>query len=170
MFLHYTTFRKGPNVLWHLQNGVLDPLNPKVWFLLIGTNDLFESECTDRFVIADILNVLKYIHMQRPEAQFIVHGILPRVDRGKKTQYLGKYWKRIQSINAVLKRFCETHQSLHYMQAGSVFLVDKDEMRGRKSIDPALLGDGLHPTPKGLEVWGKEIIKMVDRTISEAKK
>ena len=64
-------------------------INPKIWFLSVGTNDLFEEKCTDRFVVASILNVIKMIHDLKPTAVFIIHGILPRKDNPKaKSQFL----------------------------------------------------------------------------------
>ena len=161
-------------MLWHLKNGVLDHLNPKVWLILIGSNDMFVNFCTDRFVLADILNVLKYLQTSRPEAQFIVHGILPRLDpvpesKGQTKGLLGRYWKRSQVINAQLKRFCETHNHLHFMQAGSFFLEETD-LKGRRRINATLMEDGIHPTVEGLRVWGQKIAEMVNKTIKEAKK
>lgn len=161
---------QGPNLLWHLKNGVLEPLNPKVWFILIGTNDIFSSQCTDRFVIADILNVLRVVHEQRPEAEFIIHGILPRKDPGsKKTQFLGRYWKRIQVINAQVKRFCEYHPNLHFMQGGSVFM-EETELKGRRQMNVSRMDDGLHPTPEGLLAWGEQIVKTVNKVLTDAEK
>jgi lysophospholipase L1-like esterase len=161
---------KGPNLLWHLKNGLLEPLNPKVWFILIGTNDIFASQCTDRFVVADILNVLRAVHEQRPEAEFIIHGILPRKDPGnRKSQFLGRYWKRIQVINAQIKRFCEFHPNLHFMQGGSVFMEETD-LKGRRQMNVSRIDDGIHPTPEGLEAWAELIVKMVLTIMKNAKK
>jgi lysophospholipase L1-like esterase len=152
-----------------LKNGVLEPLNPKLWFLLIGTNDLFTSQCTDRFVVADILNVLRYLHEQRPEAEFIIHGMLPRKDpENRKTQFLGQYWKRSQGVNAQIKRFCEYHPNLHFMQGGSVFLEETD-LRGRQQLNVSRMDDGMHPTPEGLSAWGKHIVRMVNKTLIDSK-
>ena len=158
--------RKGPNLLWHLQNGVLEPLNPKVWFILIGSNDLFESRCTDRFVFANILNVLQELHMHRPDAQFIIHGILPRKDQKKNTtQYLGEYWRMSQQVNAMLKKFCKNYDNLHYMQGGKSFMKDNDKQRGRQQLDANLMADGVHPTRHGLVNWGKLIVAKLNQTL-----
>jgi lysophospholipase L1-like esterase len=153
-----------------LKNGILEPLNPKFWFILIGTNDIFTSQCTDRFVIADILNVIRAVHEQRPEAEFIIHGMLPRKDPSSRgTQFLGRYWKRIQMINAQIKRFCEYHPNLHFMQGGSVFMEETD-LYGRRQMNVSRMDDGIHPTPEGLLAWGQEIVEMVEEITRDAKK
>ena len=144
---------------------MLEPLNPKVWFILIGSNDLFESRCTDRFVFANVLNVLQELHMHRPDAQFIIHGILPRKGDKGNTQYLGEYWRMSQQVNAMLKKFCRNYDNLHYMQGGKAFMKDTDKQRGRLQIDADLMADGIHPTRQGLVKWGKLITTKLNETI-----
>jgi lysophospholipase L1-like esterase len=156
-------------LFWHLAHGVLEPLHPKVWLILIGTNDLFDSKCTERFVVANILNVLKTIQEQRPDAQFLIHGILPRKeDPTKKSQFLGHLWKRTQSINFQLRKFCEKYENINYLQGGSFFMEETD-VRGRRQIDKNMIEDGVHPTEKGLEVWGDYIVKRVTKILTRAK-
>jgi lysophospholipase L1-like esterase len=155
--------------LWHLKNGVLQPLKPKVWLILIGTNDLYDLKCIDRFVVANILNVVKMIFDQQPDAQFILHGILPRKDKEfSKTQFLGQVWKRAQAVNLQLRKFCEYKTNMHYMQAGPLFMEDTD-VRGRRQIDTTKMSDGIHPTKDGLEVWGDYIVKEVQQILQSGK-
>jgi lysophospholipase L1-like esterase len=158
---------KGPNLLWHIQNGLISNLNPKLWFVSIGSNDLFLEKCTDRFVVASILNVIKMIHDTKPESRFIIHGILPRKDNPKsKSQFLKKKWKYAQAINSQIRKFCEHSPRLWYMQAGSLFL-EETESKGRRQIDEKLLKDGVHPTEKGLEVWGDYMVKRMKEILQE---
>jgi len=158
----------GPNALWHLKNGVLEPLKPKVWLILVGTNDLYELKCTDRFVVANILNVLKVIADHQPDAQFILHGILPRKDKAEsKTQFLGQVWKRAQAVNIQIRKFCDHKTNIHYMQAGPLFM-EETETRGRQQIDVKKMADGVHPTKEGLEVWGDYIVKEVTSILHNA--
>ncbi len=81
---------------------MINNLNPKLWFISIGNNDLFEKKCTDRFVVASILNVIKAIADLKPDAHFIIHGILPRKDDAKsKTEFLKKKWKYYRNLGYV---------------------------------------------------------------------
>lgn len=146
---------------------MINPINPKLWFISIGTNDLFEEKCTDRFVVASILNVVKMIHELKPDAVFIIHGILPRKDDPKsKSQFLKKKWKYAQAINTQVRKFCEHSPRLYYMQAGPLFL-EETESKGRRQIADGLLEDGIHPTKKGLEVWGDYIVKRVQQILTD---
>lgn len=147
----------------------MDVLDPKAWFIHIGTNDLFTSKCTDRFVIANILNVLRLIQEAKPNAQFFIHGILPRLDNpNEKTLFLGRQWKRAQTINAELKKFCRPYARIHYIQGGPLFM-EETETRGRRQVDIKKMDDGVHPTTEGLEVWGDYLVKQFTKIFDKAK-
>ena len=36
--------------------------------------------------------------------------------------------------------------------------MEESQARGRRKINVALINDGIHPTPKGLEIWGDYIV------------
>jgi hypothetical protein len=149
---------------------MIDNLNPKLWFISIGNNDLFEEKCTDRFVVASILNVVKAIADLKPDAHFIIHGILPRKDDAKsKTEFLKKKWKYAQMINTQVRKFCEHSTKLFYMQAGPLFLKEtkSQEWKGRRTIDQKLLEDGMYPTKRGMEVWGDYIVTRVKQILQD---
>jgi len=156
-------------MLWHIQNGMIDDLNPKLWFISIGSNDLFEEKCDDRFVVASILNVVKAIADRKPDAHFIIHGILPRKDSIKsKAGFLEKKWRYAQKINTHIRKFCEHSRQLFYMQAGTLFLKETSkEWKGRNIIDQNLLEDGMYPTKKGMEVWGDYIVKRIKQILQD---
>mmetsp|Transcript_62961 Transcript_62961/g.181111 ORF Transcript_62961/g.181111 Transcript_62961/m.181111 type:complete len:409 (-) Transcript_62961:1197-2423(-) len=158
----------GPNMLWHIENGLIDNINPKVWFISVGGNELFREKCTDRIVVASILQVLKAIAERKPGAAFVIHGILPRKDDPRsKSQFLKKNWKYAQTINTHVRKFCEHAPRLYYMQAGPLFLQETEEARGRRVIDSKLLEDGVLPTKEGLMVWGEYIAKKVKNIIED---
>jgi len=117
----------------------MEPLNPKVWFINIGSNDLYVTKCTDRFVVANILNVLKILYEQKPGAQFILHGILPRKDNPEsKSQLLGDTWQRAQVINLQLKKLANRAKNIHFLQGGPLFM-EETSVRGRKQMDTKLI-------------------------------
>ena len=55
------------------------------------------------------------------------------------------------------------------MQAGPLFL-EETKTKGRRQIAQDLLKDGIHPTKKGLEVWGDYIVKRVREILEDQKK
>jgi len=153
----------GPNLLWHWENGISQSkLNPKLWLLMVGGNDLFEKKCTDRFVMANVLNVAKRIFEDRPEAKIVIHGITPRKDYAdSKSQELGHLWNRAQGVNLAIRKFIKNHSSrISFLNLGQELMANR-HMKGRSYLDPSLIADGINPTPKGMEKWGNLLKKKV---------
>merc|ERR1711862_1027682 len=70
--------------LWRIQNGELPSyLNPKVFWLLIGTNDLAIKQCSEDVVLLGILRVIEEIQSLRPNAKIVINSILPMTDDKK---------------------------------------------------------------------------------------
>src|SRR5579863_2985972 len=74
------------NILWRLQNGELDGINPKVIVLLAGTNNVGNRVPPDGIetaaanVIRGIAAILRVMRMKAPGAVIILMGIFPRND------------------------------------------------------------------------------------------
>ena len=152
---------KGPNLLWHWENGIQQAkLRPKLWFIMVGTNDLFVNKCTDRFVMANILNIAKRIFEDQPEAKIVIHGIIPRKDDpDSKADSLGHLWNRAQGVNLQVRKWIKIHSSrIFFMNVGQI-LMENGGMKGRKFLDPHLIGDNMNPTPEGMQKWGDLVVK-----------
>ena len=155
------------NLLWHLQHGMLPAATstPKVWMLLIGTNDLGRTGCSKQTTLQGIINVIQYLQQKRPQAKILVHGMLPRSEISmakpmtEENYSIGRFWDQIQWINLQLKDLCEQNANLIYMEAPQVFLLD--DKVGRTKINPQTMPDGLHPSAQGLRQWGPLIVKRV---------
>jgi lysophospholipase L1-like esterase len=70
---------KCPNLLWRLQNGEMPAnLNAKIFWLLIGTNDLALGGCSEEAVLLGILRLADEIHFHNKDSRIVIQGILPR--------------------------------------------------------------------------------------------
>jgi len=54
-----------------------DFLNPSVWWLVLGTNDLAMGQCSEEIVLLGILRVVEEITELYPDAKIVVTSILP---------------------------------------------------------------------------------------------
>src|ERR1043166_1109700 len=71
------------NILWRLENGELDGVNPKVIVLLAGTNNLDANGTADG--IANLLKaVVRTMQEKAPGAVIVLTGIFPRNDHPDK--------------------------------------------------------------------------------------
>jgi lysophospholipase L1-like esterase len=64
-------------ILWRLQNGTLDGIQPEVVVLLIGVNNLWTMVHSADEVAAGILAVVNEIRQRLPDASILWQGILP---------------------------------------------------------------------------------------------
>jgi lysophospholipase L1-like esterase len=126
-------------------------LKARVFWILIGTNDLARGGCSEEVVLLGILRLADEIHFQHPDAVVVIQGILPRTSskdgtlEGKNAALISKLihpasgdterahsalearsrfqlWPSILNINQQLASFCEKHDHLVYFDANDLFL------------------------------------------------
>jgi lysophospholipase L1-like esterase len=132
------------NILWRLQNGELDGVNPKIIVLLAGINNVGNQPGNDAKV-EDITKGLKAIvdicRQKAPDATLIVTAIFPRNDNMAVIPTINK-------INDNLARFADG-KKIRFLNVNDK-LADKD---GKLFDGMMNAQDKLHPTPKGYQVW-----------------
>jgi lysophospholipase L1-like esterase len=133
------------NILWRIENGELDKVNPKIIVLLAGTNNLRKvpgetPDATVASVTAGIEAILKVCRSKAPQATIVLTGITPRNDRMELLPL-------IHHINTNLARLADG-QTIRYIDLSNQ-LADAD---GR--LYPGMANaDGLHLAVKGYQVW-----------------
>jgi lysophospholipase L1-like esterase len=163
---------RSNNILWHLDNGWLPKrLTPKVWILMIGTNDLTLG-CSKRTVLAGILNVARVLQERRPGTPIVLHGLFPRVDEymGRETTNftVGEKYQDILWINTELERFATLHSDWRVLTIGKAFLRD-EALDGRPAeINPSLMPDALHPSLEGYKIWAEELVNVIQPLVERA--
>ena len=131
------------NMLWRIENGELDGVNPKVIVILGGTNNVGTRPGGDE-KIADITRGIKALidlcRSKAPNATIILMGIFPRNDNMAVVP-------EINRINENISHFADG-KSIRYINVNDK-LADKDG----KLFDGMMGGDKLHPALKGYQVW-----------------
>ena len=130
------------NMLWRIENGELDDVNPKVIVILAGTNNV-GREPGGSEKVADITRGLKALvdlcQRKAPNATIILTGIFPRNDNLA-------VMPEIVRINENVAHFADGHR-IRYLNINDR-LADKDG----KLLD-GMTVDGLHPTLRGYQIW-----------------
>jgi lysophospholipase L1-like esterase len=135
------------NILWRINNGELDGVNPKVIVLLAGTNNVgnqpgadpkaTEAKAAD--VTAGIKAILDVCQAKAPDATIILTAIFPRNDNIA-------VMPTINQINANIAKFADGKKIR--------FLNVNDKLAdGNGKLFDGMMGDNLHPTVKGYQVW-----------------
>jgi lysophospholipase L1-like esterase len=132
------------NILWRLENGELDRVNPKVIVLLAGTNNV-GTQPRDEQTVTEIAHGIKAIvdicQQKASNATIILTAILPRNDNTA-------VMPTINRINEKLAEFADG------TRVRFLSINDRLADSGGKLFDGVLNErDKLHPTIKGYQIW-----------------
>jgi lysophospholipase L1-like esterase len=146
------------NILWRLNNGELDNLNPKIIILLAGTNNVGnkspqgnEDSRVDE-TTGGIKAILDTCRRKAPEARIVLMGITPRNDNMA-------FMPIINKINARIAKFADG-KKIRYLNINDR-LADKD---GRL-LEGMANKDGLHLDVKGYQVWADALKPIFTRLL-----
>ena len=145
------------NILWRLNNGELDRVNPKIVVLLAGTNNVGRAipPGTEDAMAADITKglqaIVTTIRSKSPGTVVIVTGIFPRNDNMAAMPVINKVNGNLGKIADGLKvRFLNINAKLA-------------DASGRL-FDGMMNADKLHPGAKAYQVWA-DALKPIFREI-----
>jgi hypothetical protein len=54
--------------------------NPKVWWIVLGMNDLTRMQCSEEIVELGILRVVEEIRLRKPDAKIVINSLFPMVN------------------------------------------------------------------------------------------
>lgn len=134
------------NILWRLNNGELDNINPKIIVVLAGTNNVgnISPHGNEETRAADITRGIKAIldicRRKAPRATIVLMGITPRNDNMAVMPIINK-------VNNNIAKFADG-KKIRYLNINDK-LADKDG----KLIAGMANQDGLHLDVKGYQVW-----------------
>ncbi len=141
------------HVLWRLNNGEVDGINPKVAVLLIGVNNI--GWCTPADTATGVKAVVDTLRQKLPTTKLLVLGVFP--------------WK--QSPNDPLRgKILELNRRLVPLgqQLGVTFLdfgrafLEKDG-----TLSKEIMPDYLHLSPKGYKIWAERMEPTLKRLMGE---
>ena len=133
------------NILWRLDNGELDGVNPKIIVLLAGTNNVGNAPPPDgdESMVADVTRgfqaLLRVMQTKAPDAVILLMAIFPRNDNMAVLPAIDK-------INSNLAKLADGKR-IRYVDINDR-LADRD---GR--LFEGMMRDKLHPTINGYQVW-----------------
>lgn len=135
-----------PNLLFRIQAGqYAQLLKPRMWWVLIGSNDMAMGWCNEDAVLAGNIAIVEEIRASQPDAVIVINSILPRLPK--------ELQPHIDGLNARLRDYaCET-QDVYFFNATSIFRDEEGNVRH--------LPDGVHPDGSSSWIWAREIAATV---------
>ena len=134
------------NILWRLQNGELDEVNPKVIVLLAGTNNIGNRPAAEGAdaraadVVAGIRAILRTMQAKAPDATIVLTAIFPRNDNIA-------VMPTINRINEQLARLADGKR-IRFLDVNHSLADSHGQLR-----DGVMNADRLHPSLKGYQLW-----------------
>jgi lysophospholipase L1-like esterase len=126
--------------------------HPKVVSLMIGTNDIPSSKSADE-IAQSIAKIVETIRLKDPESKVLIMGILPRCSPTDPDRE--KFREKIARVNAEISQLSNGN-TIRYLDLGAKF----EDSNGNARHD--LLGDYLHPSHAGYEVWSDAVKPVID--------
>ena len=141
------------NLLWRLQQGQVDGLDPKLVVLMIGTNNIGrESNKQSIDQIAEGVKAVVAQYEERcPHAHILLLGVFPRSANAK-----DDLRTKVAALNGKISSPNDGAR-VTYLDIGQKFL----QPDGTLTTD--IMVDLLHPSPKGYAIWADAIQPVIDK-------
>jgi beta-glucosidase len=137
------------HVLWRIENGELDGIQPKVVVLMIGTNNSGTNSAEE--IAAADKKIVAQIQAKLPNTKVLVLAIFPRGPRKGRDGKIDDGVKRMEAIHAVNAELAKLDdgKTVRFLDIGPKFL----DAQGKIPND--IMPDQLHPNVKGYEIWAE---------------
>ncbi|MEH6582069.1 MAG: GDSL-type esterase/lipase family protein [Halioglobus sp.] len=146
---------KTENVLWRLQNGEVEGIDPSLLVLMIGTNNAGHRMEPSQETADGIKAILDELALRLPSTKVLLLAIFPR---GKDDS--NPYRQLTMGTNEIIKGFADG-QRVHWLNINGEFL---DENR---ILQRSVMSDLLHPNADQYTVWATAIEPMVQQLMAE---
>lgn len=146
------------HVLWRIENGAVDGLNPKVVVLLIGTNNLGNGGHDSQGTSEGIQCVVQSLCRKLPTSAILLLAVFPRDAQP------GTHFRReIERINQSLRPL-DDGRLLRFLDINAQFLQSDG------TISPAIMPDSLHLSTEAYGLWADAMEPLLQEMLGEQKK
>lgn len=133
------------HVIWRLQNGEVEGLNPRVVMVLIGTNNTGHKLDKPENIARGVAGILTELKNRLPDSKVILLSLFP-YDKDPNSPRR----KNNDAVNEIIKNYDDGKQ-VYYLDICDAFFDDQGNMS--KEITP----DFLHLSEKGYQIWADQV-------------
>jgi lysophospholipase L1-like esterase len=145
---HPANFGQGgdytQHVLWRLQNGELEGIEPKVVMLLIGGINGSNGDDPQK-IAAGVQAIIVTVQQKVPGAKVLLVGVPPWQEKS------GKLRARQTAVNSLLAAIDDGGKTIKYVDLGPR-LIGPDG-----TVPKELMPDGVHLSEQGYQVWADAV-------------
>lgn len=145
------------NILWMLDNGLVDGIAPKVAVVTIGANNANRVNGhipnTSEELAAGIKAIVTRLRTKLPNTKIVLLRLFPRNDIPGANEICAK-------ASALAAKMADSRR-VYDLDVSRLFL--KPDGSGGETVNRALLPDGLHPNPVGNYRWAEAMEPLLTR-------
>ena len=142
-------------VLWRLQHGEIEGLDPSLVILMIGTNNTGHRQDPARETVMGIEFIIKELRERMPDSRILLLAIFPRgATPEDELRVLN------EEINEMLPLLAD-QKHVYFLNINDTFLDENGLLT--KEIMPDLL----HPNTNGYRIWAESIEPTVSKLLND---
>jgi lysophospholipase L1-like esterase len=143
------------HVLWRLDNGEFEEVQPKVVVLMIGTNNTGHRKDPPKAIAAGVEKIIERINTKSPTTKILLLAIFPRSEKVSDPQR-----KNNDRANALIKQLTKK-DGVTYLDINERFLLPDG------TLSKEIMPDLLHPKQKGYAIWAEAIEPSLRELLAE---
>lgn len=141
------------HVLWRLEHGNIDGVNPKLAVLMIGTNN--SAANTSGEIAQGVKLIVESLRAKLPQTKVLVLAIFPRGENKEDAKR-----KVNEGANEIIKRLAD-EKMVHYLDIGSKFLAADG------TLSREVMPDLLHLNEQSYRTWAESIEPKLKELLGE---
>jgi beta-glucosidase len=158
---------KTQHVLWRLQNGEVNDINPKLAVVMVGTNNSKKNDYTSEQIADGIKAIVCELRTRLPNTKVLILAIFPRgsdQQRESKTQdaTFNPQWEKNNKAGKLASKIAD-NKMIYYLDINKKFLNKKG------LLTREVMPDLLHPREKGYKIWAEAMEPTIVKLMGEAK-
>jgi lysophospholipase L1-like esterase len=134
------------HVLWRIENGEIEGIEPKVAVLMIGTNNIGAN--TPEEIAEGVRAIVDGLRKRLPKTRILLLGVFPRGADRNPDQSEAKLDPRPSQINDIIAKL-DDGKTVRYLDISQSFLNENG------LIPKSLMPDFLHLSPDGYRRWAE---------------
>ncbi len=153
------------HVLWRLNDGILDGIQPKAAIIMIGTNNSNGNEYTAEQIADGIAAIVCKLRSELPKTKILLLAIFPRGTREQvavrgQGASINPQWAKNDQASQLASRLADG-KNVIYLDINSSFL-DENGVLSRE-----VMPDLLHPKEKGYAIWGATMLPTLEKLMAD---
>lgn len=137
------------NLLWRMDHGAVEKLDPKVVVIMIGVNNFLRYNASPQEVFTGVKAVVKKALAMYPRAHIVLNGIFPYEQAAKHPNR-----EKVKQANALIQTLGD-YPRVDYYDFGPHLLSESGD------LSPDVMPDFLHPNAKGYALWADQLLPVI---------